>query len=119
MYDQNNVFAKILRKEIACQKIAEGPHFLSFHDVAPKAPIHALVIPTGYYENIHEFTSHASVDEILGFWKGFNTTLDELLLKSGGYRLIANTGINGRQEVPHFHIHILGGYDLESKMAKS
>ncbi len=119
MYDQNNIFAKILRGDIACQKIAEDKHFLSFHDVHPKAPTHALVIPKGSYENAHDFTTHASEEEIVGFWKGVNTTVTTLNLTQDGYRLIANTGPHSRQEVPHFHVHILGGHDLGPKMVMS
>ena len=116
MYDQNNIFAKILRGEIPCQKIADGPYFLSFHDIAPKAPVHALVVPTGFYENAHDFAANASTDEIVGFWKGISTTIEVLALTKNGYRLITNTGTHGRQDVPHFHIHILGGHDLGPKM---
>jgi diadenosine tetraphosphate (Ap4A) HIT family hydrolase len=119
MYDQNNIFAKILRSEILCKKIAEDQYFLSFHDIAPKAALHALVIPTGRYKNAHDFTSRSSTDEIVGFWKGVNTTIDALNVAQNGYRLIANTGTDGRQDVPHFHIHILGGQDLGPKIVMS
>jgi diadenosine tetraphosphate (Ap4A) HIT family hydrolase len=119
MYDQNNIFAKILRSEIPCKKIAENQYFLSFHDIAPKAPVHALAIPSGHYKNAHDFTARASAKEIIGFWMGVNTTIDALHLAQNGYRLIANTGTNGRQDVPHFHIHILGGQDLGPKIVMS
>ena len=119
MYDQNNIFAKILRSEIPCKKIAEDQYFLSFHDIAPKAALHALVIPTGHYKNAHDFTSRSSTDEIVGFWKGVNTTIDALNVAQNGYRLITNTGTDGRQDVPHFHIHILGGQDLGPKIVMS
>lgn len=119
MYDQNNIFAKILRGEVPCQKITQNQYFLSFYDIAPKAPIHALVIPTGSYQNAHDFSDKASPDEITGFYKGVNDTLDVLGLKANGYRLISNTGLHGRQDVPHFHIHILAGHDLGPKMVTS
>jgi diadenosine tetraphosphate (Ap4A) HIT family hydrolase len=112
MYDQNNIFAKILRGE----KIAQGLYYLSFYDIAPKAPVHALVIPTGSYQSAHDFSDKAASDEIVGFYKGVNETLEALGLKANGYRLISNTGVHGRQEVPHFHIHILGGHDLGPKV---
>ncbi len=117
MYNQNNIFAKILRREIPCEKIAEDQYYLSFHDIAPKAPVHALVIPTGPYQNAHDFSDNASTEEIVGFWKGVNATFELLGLKADGYRLITNTGAHGRQDVPHFHIHILGGHDLGPKEA--
>lgn len=112
MYDTNNIFAKIIRGEIPCKKIDESEHFLSFHDIHPKAPIHALAIPKGTYENAHAFTNKATVDEIIGFWKGVNTTVALLNLAQNGYRLITNTGLHSHQEVPHFHVHILGGHNL-------
>jgi len=119
MYDTNNIFAKILRKEISCKKIEENEYFLSFHDLHPKAPSHALIIPKGSYVNAHDFTNRASPQEIIGFWKGVNTTISSLDLDKNGYRLIANTGIHARQEVSHFHVHLLGGNDLGSKMVMS
>ena len=119
MYDQNNIFARILRNEIPCQKIAEDEWFLSFYDVAPKAVVHALVIPKGPYKNIHDFISNAEAERVVSFWKGVDTTITLLSLKENGYRLIANTGNNSHQEVPHFHVHILGGQDLGPKLVKS
>lgn len=118
MYDQHNIFAKILRGDIPCQKIAKNEWFLSFHDIAPNAAIHALVIPTGPYENLHDFIGNALPDEITHFWKGVETTIELLSLKENGYRIIANTGTDGQQEVPHFHVHILGGQNLGAKLVK-
>lgn len=119
MYDTNNIFAKILRSEIPCRKIDEDKYFLSFYDIHPKAPIHALVIPKGPYENLHDFINKASTDKIAGFWKGVNTTVTFLNLTQNGYRTIINTGLHSRQEVPHFHVHLLGGQDLGPKMVMS
>lgn len=119
MYDTNNIFAKILRAELPCKKIDEDRYFLSFYDIHPKATIHALVIPKGAYKNMHDFMHEATTDEIVGFWNGVNTTIAKLHLTQNGYRIIANTGVHGRQEVPHFHIHILGGHDLGQKMILS
>lgn len=116
MYDSNNIFAKILRAEIPAKKIAENEYFLSFHDIAAKAPVHALVIPKGNYINAHDFANKASDAEISNFWKGVSETITLLELQTNGYRLIANTGINGCQEVQHFHIHILGGTKLGAKI---
>ncbi len=118
MYDVDNVFAKILRGEIPCKKIADSQYFLSFYDVDPKATVHALIIPTGAYINAHDFAEKASIDEQVGFWQGMNKTLEILQLKENGYRLIMNTGQHGRQEVEHFHMHILGGNDLGPKVVK-
>ncbi len=81
--------------------------------------MHALVIPTGHYKNAHDFTTRASTDEIVSFWKGVNTTIESLNVAQKGYRLITNTGTDGRQDVPHFHIHILGGQDLGPKIIMS
>lgn len=117
MYDVNNVFAKIIRGEIPCKRIAEDEYFLSFYDIKPKAPIHALVIPNGAYENAHDFTGNALPEEIVGFWKGVNTTINILSLSQNGYRLVVNNGKHSHQEVLHFHVHILGGHDLGPKHA--
>lgn len=116
MYDSNNIFAKILRTEIPAKKIAENEYFLSFHDIAAKAPIHALIIPKGNYINAHDFADKASAAEINGFWQGVSKTITLLALENTGYRLIANTGLHGRQEVLHFHMHILGGKELGAKI---
>ena len=118
MYDTNNIFAKILKGEIPCEKVTEGKYFLSFHDINPKATIHTLVIPTGHYVNVHDFAQNACPEEQIGFWQGINETITALKLKGSGYRLIMNTGINGRQEVPHMHMHILGGNDIGPMVIK-
>lgn len=116
MYDTNNIFAKILRGEIPCKKVAEGEHFLSFYDINPKAKIHVLVIPKGHYVNAHDFAQKARPEEMVGFWRGLDETIEILKLQDTGYRLVINTGNHGRQEVPHLHAHILGGNDLGTKM---
>ncbi len=118
MYDTNNIFARILRGEIPCKKIARGDYFLSFNDINPKANVHAQVIPTGHYLNAHDFAQNASPEEQVGFLQGINETINILNLKENGYRLIMNTGINGRQEVQHLHMHILGGNDIGPMIAK-
>lgn len=108
-YDDTNIFARILRGEIPARKIYEDDYVLAFHDAFPKAPIHALIIPKGKYLNIEEFNAKASEDEILSFYRAIPRIVKELGLGEKGFRTIANTGTYGGQEVPHFHIHIIGG----------
>ena len=112
IYDDNNIFAKILRGEIPCKKIYEDDYVLSFYDINPQKKIHALVIPKGKYVNLDDFSSKASDKEILGLVKGINTVAKKLRISSDtgkGYRLIANINENGGQEVPHLHFHLFGG----------
>tara|TARA_B100000965_G_scaffold179271_1_gene149524 strand:+ start:636 stop:1001 length:366 start_codon:yes stop_codon:yes gene_type:complete len=111
-YDNNNIFAKILRGEIPCKKIYEDKFVLSFYDINPQKKIHALVIPKGQYIDLDDFNSKASSEEILGFFKGVTTVAKKLGITNGsgnGYRALANTGENGGQEVPHLHFHLFGG----------
>ena len=115
-YDKENIFAKILRKEIPNDTVIETDFSLAFKDINPVAPVHILVIPKGPYVNYDHFVSNASNEEILDF----NNTVKEVIKKfdldpernGDGYRLIANTGLNGVQEVPHLHFHILGGRNM-------
>jgi len=115
-YDKENIFAKILRKEIPNDTVIETDLSLAFKDINPMAPVHVLVIPKGPYVNYDHFVSNASNEEILDF----NNTVKEVIKKfdldpernGNGYRLIANTGLNGVQEVPHLHFHILGGRNM-------
>ena len=115
-YDKENIFAKILRKEIPNDTVIETDLSLAFKDINPMAPVHVLVIPKGPYVNYDHFVSNASNEEILDF----NNTVKEVIKKfdldhernGAGYRLIANTGSNGVQEVPHLHFHILGGRNM-------
>ena len=112
IYDDNNIFAKILRGEIACKKIYEDDYVLSFHDINPQKKIHVLVIPKGKYVNLDDFTSKATEKEIEGLIKGINTVAKKLKISSDtgkGYRVIANINENGGQEVPHLHFHLFGG----------
>ena len=118
-YDDNNIFAKILRGEIPCAKVYEDEHVLAFNDIAPKAPVHVLVIPKGAYISIDEFGAKASPEEIKGFFAAVDKIAAEKGLKEGGFRCIANTGLNGGQEVPHFHIHILGGAKIGPMVVKT
>lgn len=108
-YDTDNIFAKILREEIPCTPVYEDDHVLAFPDINPQAPVHILVIPKGAYIDIADFGARASAEEI----KAFTAAIDKIAAQEGikdtGFRAIANTGANGGQEVPHFHMHLLGG----------
>ena len=110
-YDNNNIFAKILRGEIPCKKIYEDDFVLSFHDISPQKKIHALVIPKGEYVNLDDFSSKASEKEIVGLIKGIGIVAKELgvseVVKGKGYRSLVNVGENGGQEVPHLHFIFL------------
>ena len=112
-YDNNNIFAKILRREIPCKKIYENEYVLAFYDISPQKKIHALVIPKGEYVNLDDFSSKASDKEIAGLIKGIGVVAKKIgvsdLVKGGGYRSLVNVGENGGQEVPHLHFHIFGG----------
>ena len=111
-YDDNNIFAKILRGEIPCTKVYEDEHALAFNDINPQAPIHVLVIPKGKYVSMDDFSEHASAEEIAGFFRAVGAVARQLKLDAPGYRILANHGVNAHQEVPHFHIHIFGGRKL-------
>ncbi|MCB1650878.1 MAG: histidine triad nucleotide-binding protein [Alphaproteobacteria bacterium] len=108
-YDDQNIFAKILRGEIPCDKVYEDEYVLAFNDLYPKAPVHILVIPKGAYVSLADFGAQASADEVSGFFKAVAKIAAEHDLVEAGFRSIANTGVNGGQEVPHFHLHLLGG----------
>lgn len=111
-YDDNNVFAKILRGEIPAKKVHEDEFALAFHDIGAKAPVHVLVIPKGKYASIVDFGADASEKEIAGFYRMVSKVAQDLGLSEAGFRTIANTGLNGGQEVPHFHVHLLGGKQM-------
>lgn len=106
MYDKNNIFYKLINKEIECKKIHENDYALSFYDIYPKARIHFLVIPKGLYTDILDFADNASKEEIKGFYEVVKTSLEMLNIKDG-FKTQANTGQKGGQEVFHFHLHIL------------
>lgn len=111
-YDSNNIFAKILRGEIPCKKVYEDDHVLAFHDIAPQAPSHILVLPKGPYRDMSDFTAAASADEITALFRAVGKVAKEQGLDETGYRVISNCGANGGQEVPHLHLHLLGGRRL-------
>ena len=111
-YDVNNIFAKILRNEIPCNKIYEDDYVLSFHDINPQKKIHALVIPKGKYIDLDDFSLKASSDEMVGLIKGINKVAKILGVSSEvgqGYRVLSNISDDGGQEVPHLHFHLFGG----------
>ena len=112
IYDENNIFAKILKGEIPCNKIYEDDFVLSFHDINPQKKIHALVIPKGKYIDLDDFSLNATPDEMVGLLKGINTVAKRLKISINtgkGYRALTNIGQNGGQEVPHLHFHLFGG----------
>jgi histidine triad (HIT) family protein len=111
-YDDNNVFAKILRGEIPCRKVFEDEWAFAFHDIAPQAPVHVLVVPKGKYCSFADFSALASAEEIAGFTRAAGKIARDLGLEAHGYRVIANMGEHSGQEVPHYHVHILAGRPL-------
>lgn len=108
-YDDNNIFAKILRGEIPSNTVYENEWALAFEDINPQAPTHTLVIPKGKYVSWDDFSAKASSEEIAGFIRAVGLVAREKGLVEPGYRLLANIGAHGGQEVPHLHVHILGG----------
>ena len=117
-YDDQNIFAKILRGEIPCRKVFEDDHALAFHDIAPQAPVHILVIPKGRYVSWDDFSASASDEEIAGFVRAVGHVAREQGLVAPGYRLLANTGGHGHQEVPHLHVHLFGGRQLGAMLPR-
>jgi diadenosine tetraphosphate (Ap4A) HIT family hydrolase len=111
-YDATNIFARIIRGEIPCKKIFENDAALAFHDINPQAPLHVLIIPKGDYVSFADFTATATDAEIAGFFRAVGTVAKELGLEAPGYRLLANMGEHGGQEVAHFHVHLFGGRPL-------
>ena len=111
-YDDGNIFAKILREEIPCNKIYEDNFILSFHDINPQKKIHVLVIPKGKYIDLDDFSLNANPEEIVGLIKGINIVAKKLGISTEvgkGYRALANISDDGGQEVPHLHFHVFGG----------
>ena len=117
-YDDTNVFARILRGEIPSKKVYEDEHALAFHDLSPQAPVHILVIPKGAYVSWDDFSERGSADEIAGFVKAVGHVARSQGMVTRGYRLLANVGRNGGQEVPHLHVHIFGGGPLGPMLAR-
>lgn len=115
-YDPDNIFAKILRGEIPCDKVHETAHSLAFRDIGPQAPTHVLVIPKGAYTSLDHFCQEADEAEIVDFMR----CIGEVCRMEGvdpGFRAIFNTREHGAQEVPHLHVHILAGHPLGPMLA--
>lgn len=117
-YDENNIFARILRGEIPSKKVYEDEQVLAFHDINPLAPTHILVIPKGPYVSWDDFSTKASDAEIAGFVRTVGKIAREANLVDDGYRLLANVGVNSGQEVAHLHMHIFGGRSLGPMLAR-
>lgn len=111
-YNPDNIFAKILRGDIPCKKVFENGWVLAFHDIAPKAPVHVIIIPKKPYVSFIDFSKNASADEIAAVMQSTGQIAANLKLEESGYRVITNAGQNAGQEVPHFHLHLLGGKAL-------
>jgi len=117
-YDDNNIFAKILRGEIPSRKVYEDEYALAFHDINPQAPHHVLVIPKGRYVSWDDFSATASDAEIAGFVRAVGKVAREAGMVEPGYRLLANVGPDSHQEVPHLHVHIFAGRPLGPMLAR-
>ena len=116
-YDDANIFARILRGEIPSERVYEDAWAVAFRDIAPQAPVHILVIPRGAYVSWDDFSANASAEEIAGFVRAVGHVAREHGLVEPGYRLLANTGGHGGQEVPHLHVHLFGGRPLGPMLA--
>lgn len=117
-YDSQNIFAKILRGEIPNRTVYEDEWALAFHDINPQAPLHVLVIPKGAYVSWDDFSAKASPEEIAGFVRAVGHVARQAGLVEPGYRLLANIGGHGHQEVPHLHVHVFAGRPLGPMLAR-
>jgi histidine triad (HIT) family protein len=111
-YDRNNVFARILRGELPCNKVYEDEHVLAFRDINPQAPTHVILIPKGEYASVDDFAATASEAEQAAFMRAIGLVAKQEEVVEGGYRILSNHGNAAHQEVPHFHLHLFGGRDL-------
>lgn len=116
-YDAENIFARILRGELPCDKVFEDEHVLAFNDINPLAPTHVLVIPKGAYVSWDDFSARAGAEEIAAFVRAVGRLAREAGLVEPGYRLLANVGADGGQEVPHLHVHLFAGRPLGAMLA--
>lgn len=110
-YDPSNIFAKILRGEIPCTKVFETEHVLAFRDINPLAPVHVLIIPKGPYRSLTEM-SESAPEEAAALLQAIGTVARQEGIAESGYRVISNAGVDGNQEVPHLHFHLLGGRNI-------
>ena len=118
-YDDQNIFAKILRGEIPCNKVYEDDHALAFHDINPLAPVHVLVIPKGAYVSWDDFSAKASDAEMAAYVRAVGHVARALGVAESGYRLIANHGVDAHQEVPHLHVHVFGKRDMKGMLKRA
>jgi histidine triad (HIT) family protein len=117
-YDPGNVFARILRGELPSKKVYEDAHVLAFSDIRPQAPVHLIVIPKGAYVSVDDFTLKASDAEQAALMRAIGKVARDAGLAGSGYRVLANTGADGHQEVPHLHFHVVGGRPLGRMLQK-
>ena len=117
-YDESNIFARILRGELPCAKVYEDDHVLAFNDIRPAAPVHVLVIPKGAYVSWDDFSERGSPEEITAFVRAVGRIARDQGLVAPGYRLLANVGAAGGQEVPHLHVHIFAGRPLGPMLSR-
>jgi diadenosine tetraphosphate (Ap4A) HIT family hydrolase len=118
-YDENNIFARVLRDEIPSRRVYEDEWAIAFHDIHPQAPVHVLVIPRGKYLALADFVERASEQEIAGFWRAVGKVAQQLGLEESGYRTLTNMGMHSGQEVPHLHVHIFGGRALGPMLSRT
>jgi diadenosine tetraphosphate (Ap4A) HIT family hydrolase len=117
-YDENNIFARILRGEIPSKRVYEDEYALAFHDISPQAPVHILVIPKGAWVSWDDFSERGSEAEIAGFVRAVGKVARDEGLVAPGYRLLANVGANSGQEVAHLHVHLFGGRALGPMLSR-
>ena len=111
-YDDENIFAKILRNEAKAEIVYETKNVLCFNDMYPKAPVHILIIPKGKFKDINDFSKNASAEQKIEIFSCFDVLIDKFKLNANGCRILTNFGSDGRQEVPHLHFHLVGGKDV-------
>lgn len=112
IYDTQNIFAKIIRGEVPCNKVYEDEFAFAFHDIKPEAPVHVLVLPKGEFISFDDFAQHSSAEQVQGFFAAIQKIAVQLGVVESGYRLITNHGVDASQSVFHFHVHILAGKSL-------
>jgi histidine triad (HIT) family protein len=118
MYDQNNIFAKILRGEMPCEKVYEDKYVLAFKDINPQTKIHVIIIPKGHYVDMEDFSKNAKSEEIEALIRGINKVSAIIGVNKTGYRYLGNNGYDAGQEVPHLHFHIFGGEKIGKMINK-
>lgn len=118
-YDDQNIFARILRGEVPSRRVYEDEWAVAFYDIAPQAPVHVLVIPRGRYVALADFVANAGDAEIAGFFRAVGNVARELGLEQPGYRVLSNMGVHSGQEVPHLHVHLFGGGPLGPMLVKA